>query len=291
VRNDADPAGEDKLEQDEDKRRNLKRFISELNVSRLALRFGSPDQLGGDAYFSLHKLRQQRPSPGYVRGGTATKKSRALANLHTFYGYEEDVRDSETFQNFKIERQPNFSNPNPVSHFWADSNWGSWIKARVVKSSSPHLFIDFENARGSWPSAIAIRPIQQLAISTRNRRWLLFDAQVDTSSDLPKVTLGVRIGNGWYQHWVYGTVPGIHTCKVVTKQSQTFAIDLKSHWWLFTSDGNHKFGPDRFDPSIIGSVMFELGGPGDDRGPGSGKGSIRLRNIRFSNTAKGAVRP
>lgn len=74
----------DKIEDDNAKKIKLDQLIAELNKSRLAQRFDNQDQLGGQAYISLDKLRKTRPTPGYIRASAHTSNSDLVA-LRTQY--------------------------------------------------------------------------------------------------------------------------------------------------------------------------------------------------------------
>ena len=74
----------DKFEQDDAKKTRLGEFVAELNKSRLAQRFDNHDQLGGEAYFSLDKLRKKHPTQGYIRA-TADGNGSELVTLRTQY--------------------------------------------------------------------------------------------------------------------------------------------------------------------------------------------------------------
>ena len=74
----------DKLEPDNEKKTRLEEFVCELNKSRLAQRFDNHDQLGGEAYFSLDKLRKKYPTQRYIRA-TANTSDSELMTLRTQY--------------------------------------------------------------------------------------------------------------------------------------------------------------------------------------------------------------
>jgi hypothetical protein len=67
VRSNTFPVTQDKLEQDEGKRKRLRSFSDELNEGRLAQRFENLHHLALLAYQSLNDQRQRNPLPGYVR--------------------------------------------------------------------------------------------------------------------------------------------------------------------------------------------------------------------------------
>jgi Domain of unknown function (DUF4062) len=67
IRSNAFAVTQDKLEQDEGKRKRLKSFTDELDEGRLAQRFDNLHHLELLAYQSLNQQRQLNPLPGYVR--------------------------------------------------------------------------------------------------------------------------------------------------------------------------------------------------------------------------------
>jgi len=203
--------------------------------------------------------------------------------LYTFYGLQQELRNEDCLQNFKIDRQ-RYDNPNPVSYLWADVYRGSSISASVEEAEPPHLSITFENKPSSWPCSIAIRPIGARAITTRGRPILALDARLSTdiysdASALPEVFVAARVINGWCQHWAYGPGAGRYRLLPIAGAWNTIEIPIASDdWWLFTSDGNHFFGPSEQNFSIIASLVLEFGSDGIDR-PGPGRATVLIREI------------
>jgi hypothetical protein len=94
VRSNKQAVTPDKLEQNEDRRTRLHDFISELNANRLAQRFETPHQLGFDAYYSLTKLREQRPIIGYVRSQFDNSPSKRVLQGR----FANSIRENETLK-------------------------------------------------------------------------------------------------------------------------------------------------------------------------------------------------
>jgi hypothetical protein len=210
--------------------------------------------------------------------------------LYTFCGLQREPRNADCLQNFKIDRQ-RYYNPNPVSYLWADVYRGSSISASVEEADPPHLSVVFENKPTSWPCSIAIRPIAAQAVTTRGRPILALDARLSTevaadARALPEVFIAARVVNGWCQHWAYGPGPGRYRLMQVTDAWSTIEIPLTAKdWWLFTSDGNHCFGPSKQDFSIIASLVLEFGSDGIDR-PGPGRATVLIRRVYLKDEAK-----
>ena len=103
-----------------------------------------------------------------------------------------------------------------------------------------------------------------------------------------EVGVAIRVVNGWVQHWEYADQPraGRLEFKVDSSMWTKCSVDLQDHnkWCLFTSDGNHLFGPEKADFKIISTVVFELGSPGQLISSRRGKGMIDIRHISLSDT-------
>uniref|UniRef100_Q028V0 DUF4062 domain-containing protein n=1 Tax=Solibacter usitatus (strain Ellin6076) TaxID=234267 RepID=Q028V0_SOLUE len=230
------------------------------------------------------KPGQTEPPPPEIATHQGWEKQ-TLGNspLYTFCGYQKELRDEDSFQNFAIERQPSFRNPNPVSHLWADSYRSSWIQARVVEAGGAHLAVSFFNGPESWPCSLAIRPIRELAVATKNRKHIRFEAQLAPDSDLAEACIAVRVVNAWYQHWAYGPGGGTYSLQKITRDPDpvTISVPLDGRWWLFPADGNHTYGPPGFDYRVIASIILEFGGPASQI-PGPGKGTVLLRDVRLT---------
>jgi len=209
----------------------------------------------------------------------------AEAPLHTFSGLRVGSRDDDSFQDFRVDRHT-YLNPNPVSFMWADVYRGNTVSAMIMEKEPPELHISFDNKPRSYPSNVAIRPLQERALRTKNRTELRFEAQVpdeleEVTGALDRVFLAVRIVNGWNQHWAHGPGNGTYRLIPVDQRWTTIALPLESdHWWRFTSDGNHCLGPIDPDLTLLGPVILEFGGDGVGR-PGPGRGRVAIRNFHL----------
>ena len=88
--------------------------------------------------------------------------------LYTFSGLRAEPRNEDVLQDFRIDRRPD-ANPNPVSYLWADVYRGNSITASVEEADPPHLSVTFENKPTSWACNVAIRPIEERAVTTRGQ--------------------------------------------------------------------------------------------------------------------------
>jgi len=205
--------------------------------------------------------------------------------LYTFCGLHRETQRTATFQDFRIDRQ-RYANPNPVTHLWADVYRGCTITAAVEEAEPPHLSVAFENKPSSWPSNLTLRPVGEHAVVVGDHVNLTFEARVDSDASsagtLAEVAMGVRVINGWFQHWAFGPGPGRYRLFYITDEWQSITVPLNGDsWWLFTSDGNHYFGPPKVDLDIIAGVVLELGSDSIDR-PGPGRARVNLRGMHLT---------
>jgi len=209
--------------------------------------------------------------------------------LYTFCGLQREPRDNHVLQDFKIDRQPRYKNPNPLSYLWADAYRGNSVTALIEEADPPHLSITFENKPASWASNVAIRPIEQCAVATNGRSVLAFETRLSPEahsgpSISPEIYIAVRVVNGLCQHWAHGSEYGPtrrYFLFQVKQDWNTIKIPLtsKAEWWVF-ADGNHIFGPRTPDFSYISSLVIVFGGDGTHE-PGPGSGTVLIRNVHL----------
>jgi len=210
--------------------------------------------------------------------------------FHTFNGIRRELRTGDVFQDFV--RRPN-DNINAVYYLWADAFKGSRIEASVQEGAV--LRIKFDNQPGSYPCNVAIRPQSEQALKRdEQKHYLSFEARIaeESAKDvslLAKVAIGVRLVDGWLQHWQYTMYP--NECMQFELSNREWEpyhlpLDEPEKWRLFEADGNHFYGPKKPDFKIIASVIFEVGGYGGPGRPAGGKGIIDIRGIRLTSYAK-----
>jgi hypothetical protein len=204
--------------------------------------------------------------------------------LHTFSGLQRDVQETSVFQDFQIDPK-RITNPNPVTHLWADVYRGCAITAAVEEADPPFLSVTFENKPSSWPCNLTIRPTRERAVAADGYAALAFEARVDaaavTAGSLQEVAIAIRVVNGWYQHWSYGP-SGRYLLLTATESWQTFAVPLDpDEWWLFPSDGNHYYGPPTAEFTVIAGVVLEFGSH-DIHRAGPGRATIQIRNVHLT---------
>ncbi len=208
--------------------------------------------------------------------------------FYTFFGLDEITRSGDVFQDFDIKRPG--GNINAVYYLWADTYKASSINA-FVNSEERFLRISFKNESGSYPSNIAIRPKSEQALAnTLQKPYLSFEARipqeaVQNNTLLEKVSIVVRVVNGWLQYWVYEDKPGESIqFPVEGGEWRRFSVDLRStHWHLFRSDGNMYYGPKKAGFSIVSGVILELGSYNVPGRPGPGEGMVDIRHIRLAD--------
>lgn len=214
--------------------------------------------------------------------------------LYTFHGLRPNTRSSNTIQNFEINREQNGQNINAVHYLWADTYKGSKINASIKSEGGFFLRVDFENYEFSYPCNIAIRPQCEEAIEVRQEKLFVFEARIpeeasQNNSLLKEVAIGVRVVNGWLQHWEYTARPGEYKLQNVSNhQWQKFSIDLNTNdvWHLFRPPGNYQYGPEDYpDFTIISSIIFEFGCFQVGR-PGQGKGIIDIKDLKLTDVSR-----
>lgn len=204
--------------------------------------------------------------------------------LYTFCGLARETQSGDIFQDFRVDPH-RFTNPNPVSHLWADVYRGCAITAAVEEADPPHLSVTFENQPSSWPCNITIRPAREQALRTGGKSAIVFEARVVAAASsggvLDEVAIAVRVINGWCQHWAHGP-SGRHRLTSACSDWQVFTIPFKTdEWWLFPSDGNHLFGPSAPDFEIIAGLVLEFGSH-DIHRAGPGRGTVQIRNVHLA---------
>ena len=207
--------------------------------------------------------------------------------LYTLAGIRRELRTGEVFQEF-VRRQND--NINAVYYLWADAFKASRITASVLEGAI--LRISFDNQPGSYPCNVAIRPQSEQALKREaQKHYLCFEARIPeesakNESSLNQVAIGIRLVNGWLQHWEYAMYPHEYMqFRLSSSQwkSCPLALDEPEKWRLFEADGNHFWGPKNPDFSIIASVIIEVGGYRGPGRPGEGKGIIDVRGIRLAS--------
>jgi hypothetical protein len=220
----------------------------------------------------------------------AAKGDEMPLKFYTFCGLDEITRSEDVFQDFDIKRPG--GNINAVYYLWADTYKASSINA-FVNSEERFLRISFNNEPGCYPGNIAIRPkAEQALANTLQKPYLAFEARIpreasQNSRQLEKVSIVVRIVNGWLQYWVYEDKPG-ESIQFLVEGSEwrRFSVDLRStHWYLFHSDGNVHYGPKNAEFSIVSGVILELGSYNVPGRPGPGEGMVDIREIRLADNA------
>jgi hypothetical protein len=247
-------------------RNHLTRFLKSLN---------------GDITASLNPPLSEPPRDPAAHSHDWGTQKLDQVRLYTFNGLQPRIRDSDVFQDFKVDRQ-RYSNPNPLSYLWADVYTGSTITASIIEAANPFLKIQFNNQPISWPGNICIRPIAETAIPLGKNRAISVQVRMAKEPDdtLSVAAIAFRVINGFGQHWAYGPGPGRYKHFLV--QTVCWSdIQLSANpedWWLFTSDGNYHYGPKVPNLEVIAGVVIEVGSDALER-PGPGKGTIHVKRV------------
>jgi len=214
----------------------------------------------------------------------------APRKLYTFCGLFEETRNDDILQDFEMSRPG--GNINAVYYLWADTYRAGQISAYVDLVEN-FLRISFVNNAGSYPSNIAIRSkCERALVNTGAKTNLTFEARIPHVSThdkhLKKVSMAVRVVNGWLQHWEYADKPGEYIQFVVSDSEwKQFSLNLEGkNWFLFQADGNHYYGPNVADFQIISFVVFEIGSYNVPGRPGTGHGVLDIRRIKLGEPIK-----
>jgi hypothetical protein len=208
---------------------------------------------------------------------------------------------SLTFQDFRISRNPGERNINAVSYLWADSSMKNKVSAEVVQDRDyPFLRISFTSNESSYGCNVCIRPQnEQAKRRDSNLKYLNFKARAISNSGRSeqndRIGIAVRVINGKFQHWDYGSASReYYHLPVSALDSEWVSIsvnlsDLRS-WYHFSSDGNQYISePERNSPdlTVLSGLIIKLGrcgpdGPGMSRGElGPISGTVDLKQIGF----------
>jgi len=242
----------------------------------------------------IQKVEELGPAIGKEINTRLDLDSNDLYKLCGLKDLEFDTR----FQDFKVDRRPEGRNINAVSYLWADTYLGNEINAKIVRDQegSPFLNVSFSSANGSLGCNITIRPQNERAKHREMEfRYLTFLAQAsldgnNLGEDTDRIGLAIRIINGKFQHWDYGSGPReYYQLAIATSDSRwtPISIDLNdsSSWHHFTSDGNQyvsEFDSEQPDFSVLSGLVIKLGKCGYLGEPaGPIRGSIRIKEIYF----------
>ena len=220
--------------------------------------------------------------------------------LYTFAGLEDKPIQSNNFQNFVIDSAS--GNVNAIYFLWADV--GNEIKAKIEdEQGNKFLRVLFDN-KSEGGSNIAIRPYAEKVHQTnKEMKYLKFSLRISKKNQ--NMLLGFRIVNGWLQHWHYSNTEDIYITLPLNDRAQfqfdpdaensywrSFYLDIKdtTKWHLFKGDGNHRYGPQTVDCSLISFVIFEFGEIPNGHSlqksirhrPGEGKGELDIRQIELT---------
>jgi len=220
----------------------------------------------------------------FWKEGQTTKSVNTWKNIYLYSGLDLQTRSDNNFQDFHILRPG--GNINAVSYLWADTYVGNTINA-FVDNDDHFLRIEFNNKPGSYPSNLAIRPNAEKALeNTYSKAIITFEARTPNlkkSSKKENIAFGVRVVNGWLQHWEYSDKPGEYRQFQINNSSwKKHQVELHgSSWNLFQSDGNRFQGPTKPDFNIITAIVIEVGTYNVPGRLGNGAGIIDIRQIKL----------
>lgn len=195
-----------------------------------------------------------------------------------YYGRRKTPNHGEIFQDFATVTEVEKGNVNAVQYMWADTTAGNEIIAKVRKS---RLWVKVTTASSSsYPSNVAIRAKDETPIVNEpHKKYLIFGVRL--TEDLPiddaSVGIGVRVVNGFLQHWVYRSGE-VDFCEPIESASwKLMNIDLSNSdsWREFESDGNPA-GPRPASFDCICSVVIEIGRRGPNRPDPKGTSAVEI---------------
>jgi hypothetical protein len=251
-----------------------------------------------DIKVEIGEIRDDIAPPGDVIQGIIEGmkvKRHSDAKLYLFYGLHEGLSDEGIFQDFKASAM----NVNCIHYTWFDSFSRSEISAYVDNSESyPFLCIHFKHRSNMSSPNVAIRSQGDQALdNSSKRKYLSFEARISQGSTA-KILLGIRVVNGWLQHWQYALRSNEYILIPVEDFDwKCFSVDLedKFKWSLFDSDGNRFYGPESPDFRVITDVIIEVGlllgtaNSGMSGKPRQGEGSVDIREISLRREVRGTL--
>jgi hypothetical protein len=207
------------------------------------------------------------------------------------YGLVNKLRNDGIFQNFNCKRGDD--NVEPIQFLWADSRpkkHRNIISTQLCETEGNcFLRVYFENY-GLAGCNLAVRPQDERAHKASKFQYLVIDAKVAPSSKLSSIGIGLRLVNGYMQHWRLGH--GQDQSKFFEISNAQFGeaplkINIENAKWnVFKPDGTASRGPAADEPpdfSIVASVVIELGAFDEDQEKAlpPGKGILDINEIRF----------
>jgi hypothetical protein len=222
----------------------------------------------------------------FVWRETQGTKGRAMTqSAYLLCGLNKLTRTGGNFQDFVIKRPG--GNINAVYYLWADTYKACMINA-YVDNNDHFLRVAFNNKPGSYASNLAIRPYAEQALeNTYPKAYLSFEARIPPDQSDPsllkEVSIGVRVVNGWLQHWEYSDKPGEYIQFAVEGNAwRKIQVELNSaHWSLFQGDGNLHHGPANPEFKILSAVVLEVGSYNVPGRPGPGAGILDIRQVKL----------
>jgi hypothetical protein len=198
-----------------------------------------------------------------------------------YYGPNKTLRTGEVFQDFQtVDKFDEKGNVNAIQNTWADASAGSKIEAKTRPRESK-LVVAFENKPSSYPCNIAIRGKDEAPLlNNPYRPFLLFGVRLqgERPKASPPIVVGVRITNGFFQHWLYLKAGGSSYYYSPVEETWTVVkIDIseRKRWRKFESEGNPD-GPVQARFRCICSVVLEIGPRGSDRPDAEGCGTVEI---------------
>jgi hypothetical protein len=257
--------------------------------------------------------RKPKVSPTTPPDGTIyvpTKHSSSPIPIYTFYDLKNEPGFTHnydgktvTYQDFdNTKRQGKFlNNINFIQNMWASSNGDCYIKANTVNTAEEGkaLRVEFNSTGGV--SNVTIRPHFGIPLKLPAEvNHLVIRARVNTAktneiNGNDKLHVGVRLINGYFQHWSHGNEALKNTPFPIDAEGfRDIEIPLSGVYWrFFHSDGNIFYETNTepatasFDENTFKYIMGVNLAFGTERGDSiaesldAGKGVVEISKIYF----------
>jgi len=233
-----------------------------------------------------------------------SKDEKYRVPLYTFYGYRfekfnnrtlESLTTTDSKNNTKITYQDFADEENCIQNMWASAHDKSYIQAEVKddKNELGNKVLAVKFKYDSHGPNVNIRSCcYQPFRLPDNIHKLVIRAKANPNKNSKKeLALGVRIVNGYFQHWSHSHEPLKYKPLELGPEFEEMSIPLtKERWTFFQSDGNMYYedihgktatfeGKDTF--KYILGVVLEFGSK--RKGLVDGEGTVEISEIYFSS--------
>ena len=233
-----------------------------------------------------------------------SKDEKYRVPLYTFYGYRfekfnnrtlESLTTKDSKNNTKITYQDfaGDNNCNCIQNMWASPLDDSYIESKVISGEKEGRVLEVKFKYDSRGPNVNIRSCcyQPFRLPDNIHNLVIRARAKPNKNSKKELALGVRIVNGYFQHWSHSHEPLKYKPHVLGPEFEEMSIPLtKEQWAFFQSDGNMYYedihgktatfeGKDTF--KYILGVVLEFGSKGTEHLE-RGEGIVEISEIYFS---------